>query len=102
MNNSVPQLGDTRRIHFFLSGEVQGVFFRDTAETKAYEIGGLTGWICNLPDGRVEAVVEGGLEPLDKFMTWCKKGPDAAKVDKVEMAYEKPTGEFDTFQMKIF
>ena len=87
------------RVHLFISGLVQGVFFRLNTTQKAKEMG-LTGWVCNLPDGRVEAVLEGEKEKVDKMIKWVKDGPCPAKVEKVEIKKEKYKGEFNNFEIK--
>ena len=86
------------RAHVWISGRVQGVFFRAHAKEMADELG-LTGWVRNLPDGRVEAVFEGEEEALKRAIAWCKRGPPLASVEKVEVRYEQPTGEFRDFRI---
>lgn len=71
-------------VHLLIKGRVQGVFFRKFTHLKARELG-LSGWVRNLPDGRVELVAEGDPECLQRFIHWCHKGPDAARVDEVEI-----------------
>ena len=88
-----------RRVHVFVSGLVQGVGFRAFTAEHAQKRG-LTGWVKNLDDGRVEAVVEGPTAKVAEFLELLKRGPAAAKVDKVEVADEKPTGEFKTFDVR--
>ena len=90
-----------KRIHVFISGRVQGVFFRTTAKELADELG-VTGWIRNLSDGRVEAVVEGEEDKLKEMIDFFKKGPPLARVDKVEIIEEEYKGEFNTFMIKYF
>lgn len=87
------------RAHVFVSGRVQGVFFRSmTAEVADAE--GLTGWVRNLADGRVEIVAEGGKEEAQRLIDWCYDGPPKAIVTEVEILWETPTGEFTTFEQK--
>lgn len=69
--------------HFFISGRVQGVFYRDSTKTKARELG-VTGWVRNVQDGRVEAVVCGDDSQIDLLAEWLWQGPPAAKVEKIE------------------
>jgi len=78
-----------KRLHLFIAGRVQGVFFRAYTQSKAHELG-LSGWVRNTADGRVEAVFEGEEERLEPMISWCREGPAAAKVEKVEMFWEKP------------
>jgi acylphosphatase len=86
------------RAHVWISGRVQGVFFRAHTKELADELG-LTGWVRNLPDGRVEAVFEGEEEAVKRAIEWCKRGPPLASVEKVEVRYEQPTGEFKDFRI---
>lgn len=87
------------RARIFISGKVQGVFFRQNARQKAKELE-ITGWIRNLTDGRVEAVFEGEKENIEKMIDWAKKGPIWAKVEKLEVFWEKYQGEFNNFEIK--
>ena len=68
------QSNDHERAHVRISGQVQGVFFRDSTRQKAEELG-LAGWVKNLPDGRVEAVFEGPAEKVREMIRWCEEGP---------------------------
>jgi acylphosphatase len=80
---------DTVRRHVTVSGEVQGVFFRETARRKATEAG-VAGWITNRSDGRVEAVFEGPAEAVDELVEFCREGPTAATVEDVDVQTEEP------------
>ncbi|MFC1480154.1 acylphosphatase [Candidatus Omnitrophota bacterium] len=84
------------RAHVVISGLVQGVFFRSDTMEEATRLG-LTGWVKNRWDGRVEAVFEGEKQDVDKMISWCYQGPPAARVDTVEIAWEDYTGKFDSF-----
>jgi acylphosphatase len=79
------------RAHVFVSGDVQGVFFRYEARERARATG-LVGWVRNLPDGRVEAVFEGPPDAVDAVVFWCREGPSGAKVTDVEALTEEPEG----------
>jgi acylphosphatase len=85
-----------KRAHLWVSGRVQGVFFRQSTENRARELG-LTGGVRNLPDGRVEAIAEGEADALAHLIAFCHVGPPAAHVDHVEVHWEAPTGEFSGF-----
>ncbi|MCD6240005.1 acylphosphatase [Candidatus Bathyarchaeota archaeon] len=87
------------RAHVFVSGRVQGVFFRYETRQHARRVG-VTGWIRNLPDGRVEAVFEGEKEAVDYMIEFCRRGPPAARVEKVEVIWEPYKGEFDSFTIR--
>jgi len=87
------------RVHLFISGMVQGVFFRDSARQVAQSMG-ITGYVRNLQDGRVELVAEGEKDSVDTLVQWCYKGPPAAKVVSVDIENEHYIGEFDLFDVK--
>lgn len=89
------------RTHLFISGRVQGVLFRQSARAKALELG-LVGWAHNLLDGSVEIVCEGYEKRVEEFVKWCKKGPPLAKVERVDVAFEKYKGEFEDFKVREF
>jgi len=87
------------RAHIYVSGNVQGVFYR--YETKKYaELHGVNGWVRNLPDGRVECLFEGEREDVEKTIKFCRQGPPAAHVDDVDIQWEEWKGEFDGIQIK--
>ncbi|RTZ60280.1 MAG: acylphosphatase [Gammaproteobacteria bacterium] len=65
--------------HYLVSGRVQGVFYRASAQAEGERLG-LDGWVRNLPDGRVEAVACGDAEMLERFESWLRKGPAFARV----------------------
>jgi acylphosphatase len=77
----------SRRIR--ISGAVQGVFFRATCAREAARHG-VAGWVRNLPDGSVEAVIEGHAEAVEAMTAWCRRGPDGARVDGVDAAISAP------------
>ncbi|HLG43157.1 MAG TPA: acylphosphatase [Planctomycetota bacterium] len=81
-----------RRIHVWIEGVVQGVFFRARCSEQA-KLHGVSGWVRNLPDGRVEAVFEGESEGVEFMLTWCRAGPPRARVDRVEEIAEAPQRE---------
>ena len=76
--------------HYRVSGHVQGVFFRASTRQKAIELG-LTGWVRNLADGRVEALACGESMQLNLLEQWLWQGPELAKVDSVEVTAEDYT-----------
>jgi acylphosphatase len=88
-----------KRVHVYISGRVQGVFFR--AETRRAANGfNITGWVRNMFDGSVEALFEGEDKNVDKMLEWCHIGPPAAKVKEVQAEEEPYTGEFRDFSVK--
>ncbi len=72
--------------HLRISGKVQGVFFRATAKMIAKK-NNLKGWVKNLGDGNVEATVSGNKADVEKFIEWCKHGPENAVVQGVDVSY---------------
>jgi acylphosphatase len=86
------------RAHVFISGRVQGVSFRWFTQRKAQELG-LTGWVRNLWDRRVEAVFEGEAEAVRQAVAWCHTGDPPARVSQVDITYSPPTGEFKSFRV---
>ena len=87
------------RAHIFVSGVVQGVYFRDFTRSHAIVLG-LTGWVRNVSDGRVEAVVEGEREKIDHLLERLRSGPPASRVDDVQVEGEDYSGEFGNFQVR--
>ena len=86
------------RAHLIISGRVQGVFFR--VETmEAAQRHKVNGWVRNLPDGRVEAVLEGPAEAVNQTIEWCKHGPPRSRVDDVRVQWEDYQGEFESFSI---
>ena len=86
------------RAHVFVSGQVQGVFFRQSIREKA-QVYGVTGWVRNLDDGRVVAVFEGEEEDVKALVDFCRKGPRGAVITDVDVTFERFTGEFRNFKV---
>ncbi len=86
------------RAHIYVSGRVQGVYYRKNARRSALSFG-LTGWVRNLPDRRVEAVAEGERDRVEDFLGWCREGPSLAIVRDMEVNWETATREFETFRI---
>ena len=86
------------RAHVFVSGNVQGVYYRANTRDTAREKG-VDGWVKNLADGRVEAVFEGPEEAVESMVAWCHEGSPAAEVEDVEVEYGEPEGE-DGFEIR--
>lgn len=91
-------MDDTGAKRVYVSGDVQGVFFRATTREKARQVG-VTGWVRNLDDGRVEAHFEGTDEQLDEMIEFCHEGSSAATVEDVEVDHVDPEGH-DRFQIR--
>ena len=81
-----------------VEGRVQGVFFRDSCQREAARTG-VAGWVRNLDDGRVEVVVEGPPEAVDRMVGWCREGPSRARVTDAHVVDEEPQG-LDRFSVR--
>lgn len=86
-------------VHVFISGRVQGVFFRDEIRKMATRLN-VKGWVRNTFDEKVEAVFEGEKEAVEKLIEFCRKGPPYARVSKVDVSWEKFVGEFHDFRIR--
>jgi acylphosphatase len=86
------------RARILVSGKVQGVYYRQTTKEVASR-NGLTGWVRNLVDGRVEAVFEGDKESIDRTIEWCRTGPPNARVQALDVSFEEYSGEFSDFRI---
>ncbi|HYA40841.1 MAG TPA: acylphosphatase [Syntrophobacteraceae bacterium] len=89
---------EKRRVRVRISGRVQGVFFRAYTH-EATQLIGVTGWVRNLHDGRVEAVLEGDADKVNKMVEWCYEGSPLSRVDEVEVLEEVYSGDFSRFQI---
>lgn len=89
------------RAHVFISGRVQGVFFRSTAKEWADELG-VKGWIRNLHDGRVEAVIEGDEDKVREIIELMERGPPLALVEDIDVSFEEFRGEFKDFRIRYY
>lgn len=86
------------RKHIWVSGVVQGVGYRFGARHEAERLG-VTGWVRNLPDGRVEAICEGDAGDVEAFVRWCRAGPPGAVVREAVAKDETPAGDLGTFDI---
>lgn len=82
---------DHTRAHVFVSGTVQGVYYRASTRDTAREHD-VSGWVKNRDDGRVEAIFEGTGESVEAMVGWCHEGSPAAQVEDVEVEYGDPEG----------
>ena len=87
-----------QRIRLFVSGKVQGVFFRQALKVMAIK-NNLTGWVQNLEDGRVEALLEGDIDGVNTVVEWAHGGPANSRVDDVEIKNEVFKDEFTDFEV---
>lgn len=83
--------------HLLIRGQVQGVWFRESMRYQAEALG-ITGWVRNRRDGAVEAMVQGEEDAVQAIIAWAHRGPDAARVDKVEIG--EGWGEFAAFERR--
>lgn len=88
-----------QQLHAFISGQVQGVSFRYFAQRKAIQLQ-LSGWVRNLPDGRVETVAEGAQEPLQAYARFLHTGPPAAVVTSVDLEWKAAGGDIKGFEVR--
>jgi acylphosphatase len=86
------------RARVLISGRVQGVAYRYFAEKYARTFG-VTGWVRNLYDGRVEVLAEGSREDIDRFLARLREGPRLAVVESFDITWEESTGEFPDFRV---
>ncbi|MDI6859159.1 MAG: acylphosphatase [Methanocellales archaeon] len=86
------------RVHAFVSGRVQGVFFRSFTRSEATSLG-IHGWVRNLRDGRVEVLAEGEKSALDELLGKLREGPPGARVEKVDVMWEEYEGNLNGFRI---
>lgn len=85
-----------KAVHIIVSGRVQGVFYRYTAQKMASRLD-IRGWIKNLPNGKVEAVAIGTPTAVETFVAWCQEGPPGARVLDIEVTPLPSTPEIEGF-----
>jgi acylphosphatase len=83
--------------HLWIAGRVQGVWYRESMRLEAERLG-VSGWVRNLPDGRVEAMIYGHADQLEQLIAWARKGPPMARVTGVDS--EPAEGKFSTFEKR--
>ena len=88
-----------KRLHCVVSGRVQGVYFRGATQTRMRELG-VRGWVRNLPDGRVEAVVEGDDAALAQALEFLRRGPRGAEVTGVEVTDSREGAALGAFEIR--
>jgi len=86
------------RVHLIIEGRVQGVWFRESTRREAVSLR-LSGWVKNLPDGAVEALIEGPGNQVKELISWCHRGPASANVIRVHQNQEDWQGEFNSFDI---
>ena len=88
----------TVRARLTITGRVQGVAYRASAQDEGVRLG-LVGVVRNRTDGSVESLVEGTREAVEEFVRWCRRGPPAARVADVEVVWSEPSGEYRDFEI---
>jgi acylphosphatase len=88
-----------RKVNMLVAGRVQGVYFRAFTQKKANQLS-IFGTVQNLPDGRVEITAEAESQAIEKFITWCHKGPITARVDHVDITELEPDDAFTSFTIR--
>ena len=88
-----------KRIHIFVTGRVQGVFFRQATRVIAIK-NNVRGWVRNLDDGRVEILIEGDDKCIDSVIAWCDCGPANSRVDDIQINNENYLGSFENFEVR--
>ena len=97
--NNPPTGGEKIRAHIFVSGKVQGVWFREKTKKKAEKLE-VTGWVKNLLDNRVEAVFEGDRDRVEEMVNWARSGPIWAKVEALDVIWDDYQAEFEGFEIR--
>lgn len=92
-------MSDEARAHLRIYGRVQGVTFRASTRRESRERG-VTGWVQNLRDGSVEAVIEGPRDDVEEVVDWAHDGPPRANVENIDVEWKEPTGEFSDFRVR--
>lgn len=100
MNQKPMSENNVVRAHVWVKGRVQGVGFRAHVEYYARQIGGLSGWVRNVGDDAVEAIIEGERANVERLIQVVRDGPRASRVDESKVDWENPTGEFDRFGVR--
>ena len=90
---------NSKRVHLLIKGRVQGVYFRQTMMENAQK-NNVLGWVQNLPDDRVEAILEGDNSNVDAVIEWAHFGPAGAVVDDLNITEENYVGEFSEFKIR--
>lgn len=90
-----------KQAHVFIKGFVQGVGFRQFVKHAAKKRG-VTGWVKNMSDGRVEAILQGEKNSVEETLRFCSKGPMLASVEELDVVWEEQEQLFDTFDVKNF
>jgi acylphosphatase len=89
-----------KRLHLVIHGAVQGVYFRDYSKAEALKLG-VAGWIQNMSNGTVEAVIEGEDDQVSLMLDWLEVGSPGSEVEKIVAREERPYGETGAFNIRF-
>ncbi len=92
-------MGETAEVHVIVSGRVQGVWFRG-GTVQAARDAGVSGWVRNLPDRRVEAVLQGQPAAVEKVLAFLREGPPGARVTDISVSWRVPGEIFHGFEIR--
>ena len=87
-----------KRVHLYVSGRVQGVYFRQRMKESA-EKNNVRGWVRNLPDKRVEAILEGNESNVDAVIDWSNLGPAGSVVEEIKIINEETIQNLTDFEI---
>lgn len=93
----LPQETNVETLAVIVTGKVQGVGFRMATVRQAHSLG-IAGWVRNLEDGAVEALLQGAHDRIDKMLSWLNVGPPAARVDGVQAMEVQDDRRYDRFE----
>ncbi|HVF69118.1 MAG TPA: acylphosphatase [Xanthomonadales bacterium] len=88
-----------KQAHIFVSGVVQGVGYRYFVRSNARKLG-LTGWVRNTTNGKVEAVLRGSQEQIEQMLALCRQGPMLSEVKNIQLEWEEGNEEFESFEVR--
>ena len=88
-----------KQYHLLISGRVQGVSYRMAAWQQAQQLA-LSGWVSNLADGRVEMIIQGQTDSLEKMIAWAEQGPRFANVSHIEISERTASADFTDFEIR--
>jgi acylphosphatase len=88
-----------KQAHLIISGYVQGVWYRKFVKTNAVKLG-ITGWVRNITNGKVEAIIQGEEKPIEQLIKMCRVGPQFAEVKNVDVEWEVVEEKFEEFVIR--
>jgi acylphosphatase len=93
------RMSEIQQARFVITGRVQGVWYRASTQERAVSLG-LSGWVRNLPDGRVEVRAQGPPERIQALIDWCYAGPPLARVERIDADWSEATERLDRFAIR--